>query len=85
MNFVGEYPQIEWPVMEGADWYEVHSGMSPEFGEHSSTLISRQQPICPRFLIVDINNRRMSTDQLHVFAVRKGMEIPRQKPERATR
>ena len=85
VNFVGEYPQIEWPVMEGADWYEVHSGMSPEFGEHSSTLISRQQPICPRFLIVDINNRRMSTDQLHVFAVRKGMEIPRQKPERATR
>ncbi|HEY3294517.1 MAG TPA: glycoside hydrolase family 20 zincin-like fold domain-containing protein [bacterium] len=47
----GEGTLVEWPQVSGIQWYEVHAGTSPDFGEHSRTLLSRQSPSCPRYLL----------------------------------
>ncbi len=42
---------MEWPRVNGIEWYEVHMGAPPNFGSNSRTRISRQQPACPRYLL----------------------------------
>jgi hypothetical protein len=61
---------IEWPQVNGVRWYEVHYGSAPELKHHSSTLIARQAPCCPRYLISENQINPINLENVHVFAVR---------------
>ncbi len=76
------YPQLEWEVRDGVDWYEVHVGEHPEFIENSPTLVVRQQPLCPRYLMVNTPMRRVNLDNVHVYAVRDIASNPARKMTR---
>ena len=42
---------MEWARHDSVQWYEVHAGHQADFGPNSRTLISRQSPGCPRYLL----------------------------------
>ncbi len=73
------YSQLEWEERDGVDWYEVHVGEHPELIDNSPTLVVRQQPLCPRYLMVSENMRRLNLDHVHVYAVRDISNNPAEK------
>jgi hypothetical protein len=58
---------LEWSPQSNTKWYEIHAGANIDFADDSRTLISRQSPQCPRFLLKQGRIQLEDMADVHVY------------------
>lgn len=79
LRTIGNSRILQWEPKEGVLWYEIHNGRIVDSPGESKTLLSRQSPDCPQFLLGGDKYKTVNSDSLRVYAVRpRGQYDPEQ-------
>ena len=69
LSMVSGFWMLDWKNEADVDWYEIHRSSPPDMSTSSLTLIARQSPACPRFLLPAEICRGLSPDSVCVIRV----------------